>query len=313
MNTPVALIIFNRPNVTEKVFTQIAKVRPKKLFVIADGPREENPDDIVKTAQARAIVERLDWDCEVLRNYSDVNLGCGKRPVTGISWVFEHVEEAIILEDDCVPHLTFFRFCTELLEKYRNDDRVMMISGRAGQLVRKQEPYSYGFRRMPSCWGWATWRRAWQHYDIEIDAWPALRNTSWLLNTLGDPRAVNFYRGVFDKAFHASGNIDYWDYQWAFTCWHKNGLVATPNINLVQNIGFGKDATHTRWKNNPAGKLLAEEMTFPLRHPRHPASDPKIDRLLIKNSVPMTEKRSFLHRKLRFLLSKIRNLLKLSN
>jgi hypothetical protein len=309
MNTPVAFIIFNRPEATKKVFGQIAMAKPRKLFVIADGPRTEHPEDIEKTTQARAIVERTDWECEVLRNYSHVNLGCGKRPVTGISWVFKHVEEAIILEDDCVPHPTFFQFCAELLQKYRNDDRVMMISGRSGQLVPKRAPYSYGFRRMFSCWGWATWRRAWQHYDMEIKAWSELRNTSWLQNILGEPHAVDFYQNAFDKAFHASGNIDYWDYQWAFACWLKNGLGVAPNTNLVQNIGFGKDATHTKWQNNPSGRLLAEEMTFPLRHPPHVASDPEIDRLLIKNSFPMTGKRSFLHRKLLFLFSKINKLL----
>ena len=145
MNTPVALIIFNRPDTTKKTFDEIAKARPPKLFVIADGPRADHPEDIKKCAAVREIIERVDWKCEVIKNYSDVNLGCGKRPATGISWIFEHVEEAIILEDDCVPHPTFFRFCEELLEKFRYDERVMQISGSNFQLGHKRTSYSYFF------------------------------------------------------------------------------------------------------------------------------------------------------------------------
>ncbi len=158
IRTPVALIIFNRPDTTERVFAEIAKARPPKLFIIADGPREDRPGEAERCASARAIVDRVDWNCEVQKNYSDVNLGCGARPATGISWVFDQVEEAIILEDDCIAHPTFFRFCDELLEKYRDDERIMHIAGNNFQFGNQRTSFSYFFSHHNICWGWASWR-----------------------------------------------------------------------------------------------------------------------------------------------------------
>nr|MBA3765731.1 glycosyltransferase family 2 protein [Acidobacteriota bacterium] len=175
MNVPVALIIFNRADTTARVLAEIAKARPSKLLVIADGPRADHPDDAEKCLAARAAIDRVNWDCEVLTNYSEVNLGCGARPSSGLDWVFENVAEAIILEDDCLPHPTFFPFCAELLERHRDDERVMMISGDNFQFGRKRTQYSYYFSRYTHTWGWATWRRAWRYFDREIKLWPALR------------------------------------------------------------------------------------------------------------------------------------------
>jgi hypothetical protein len=146
--------------------------------VIADGPG--SGEDLVKCEAARKIINQVSWDCEVLTNYSDVNLGCKKRISSGLDWVFKQCDEAIILEDDTLPHSTFFRFCSELLERYRDDQRVMMICGQNLQFGRKVNPYSYYFSRCPHIWGWATWRRAWNHFDLKMKSWPALRNTSWL-------------------------------------------------------------------------------------------------------------------------------------
>lgn len=168
MSTPIALIIFNRPDLTIRVFSKIARAKPKTLFVIADGPRSDHPGDIKKCAEARSIIESVDWDCTVHKNYSDINLGCGRRLASGISWVFEKVEEAIILEDDCLPHPTFFRFCKELLERYRDDERIMQINGQNFQHKSMRTSYSYLFSYSNNCWGWATWRRAWQHFDMEM-------------------------------------------------------------------------------------------------------------------------------------------------
>ena len=183
---PVAFLIFNRPELTRKVFASIAQARPSKLLVVADGPREDVSDDEENCSEARATIDRIDWDCEVLTNYSSVNMGCRARISTGLEWVFKNVEEAIILEDDCIPHPTFFRFCKELLARYRDDQRVMMISGNNFQMGRKWTPCSYYFSRFFHCWGWATWRRAWKHYDIDMGLWPALEDGSWLLHVLGD-------------------------------------------------------------------------------------------------------------------------------
>ncbi len=265
METPIALIIFNRPATTRRVFNEIARAQPQKLLVIADGPREGHPTDAEKCAAARAVIDGVDWDCEVLTNYSEQNLGCKIRPATGISWVFENVEEAIIFEDDCLPHPTFFRYCSELLERYRDDERVMMISGDNFQGGRTRTPYSYYFSRYVHSWGWGSWRRAWQHFDVEIKLWPVLRETLWLEDILGDDAAVAYWRSLFDSV--ANGSISKaWDYQWLFACWAQSGLAITPEVNLVSNIGFGEDATHTVASTGVIN-LPVEEMDFPLRHP----------------------------------------------
>jgi len=275
VNTPVTLIIFNRPDHTEKVFAEIAKARPSKLFVIADGPRPDHPVDVERCAAARGIIDRVDWDCEVFKNYSDINLGCGVRPATGISWVFEKVDKSIILEDDIFPHSTFFRFCEELLGRYQDDERVMMIAGMKTRLGEKGmlfSQYSYGFSRAINQVGWATWRRAWQHYDFEINMWPKLRDSSWILGITGNPISVEFYKKLFDQTANSKGVLDYWDYQWLFTCWAQNGLCIVPNTNLTINIGFDERATHS--KVSPQGMPSSlEEMHFPLSHPPYVLRD----------------------------------------
>jgi len=296
INTPVALIIFNRPDTTQRVFAEIARVKPRKLFVVADGPRSDHPNDVEKCAISRAIIERVDWDCKVVKGYSDINMGCGWRAASGISWVLEQVEEAIILEDDCVPHPTFFRFCEELLEKYRDDERVMVISGR-NHLGQRQTPYSYFFGRLLGCWGWATWRRAWKHYDIQMKLWPELRNTRWLRNILADPRAAQKWRNIFDRT-HA-GKIDTWDFQWVFACWAQNGFGITANINLVRNIGFGKDATSTRSLNDERANVPSAAINFPLQHPPHMVWDKEADDLRFEQSLRAEQPQTSLYRRLR--------------
>src|SRR4028118_433764 len=184
MKTPVVLIIFNRPAQTEKVFEVIRQAKPPKLLVIADGSRAERPGEAEKCAAARAVIDRVDWDCEVFKNYSDVNLGCDPRISSGLNWVFETVEEAIILEDDCVPHPTFFRYCEELLERYRHDARVMNISGQNVLFGRHRTEYSYYFSRYTLCWGWASWRRAWQYFDVDVKLWPEIRDQNLIKNVL---------------------------------------------------------------------------------------------------------------------------------
>lgn len=269
MKTPVVLIIFNRPDHTETVLSHIAGVKPPTLLVIADGPRPNHPQDIQNCKAARAVIDRVDWKCEVVKNYSDVNLGSGVRPATGISWAFDQVETAIILEDDIVPHPTFFRYCEELLERFHDDQRVMVISGMKSQFGEQgtlYNAYSYGFRRALSCWGWATWRRAWRHYDYRIPLWPKLRESNWLLDITRNPTAVEYYKRKFDQAFHENDKITFWDYQWLFTCWTQNGHAIIPNVNLTRNIGVGDQSTHT--KSLPASATAAlEEMGFPLKHP----------------------------------------------
>jgi hypothetical protein len=257
LTTPVAFIIFNRPDVTERVFQAIRQAQPQKLLVIADGPRADRPGEAEKCAAARAVIDRVDWDCEVLTNYSEVNLGCKLRVSSGIDWVFSEVEEAIILEDDCLPAPSFFSFCQVLLEKYRHDERVMMISGNNFQPPDKQIQESYYFSKYIHVWGWATWRRAWQHYDVEMSSWRALRDERFLDSMCNDPIEKEYWIKIFDDV--ANGDIDTWDYQWNYTCWQQSSMNIMPSINLISNIGFRSDATHTMgdsaWAHMPVGEI----------------------------------------------------------
>ena len=264
MKKPVAFFVFNRPDTTQRVFNSIREARPQILLLIADGPRDSHPADAGRCAAVRAVVDRVDWPCQVVKNYSDTNLGCRRRLSSGLDWVFTTVEEAIILEDDCLPHPTFFRFCEELLDRYRGDERVMMISGDNFQFGRNHTGHSYYFSRYTHIWGWATWRRAWRCYDVDMKQWLAIRTSTWLRDLLGDPSAIRSWNKIFDEV--TAGKIDTWDYQWTFACWLHNGLAALPNVNLVSNIGFHEGATHTA-KNGLYGAMKVEPMLFPLVHP----------------------------------------------
>ena len=265
MKTPVALIIFNRPTSTQKVFDAIRRVQPPRLFVIADGARSDRPDEANRCAATRQIIEQVDWDCEVLKNYADHNMGCGERVSTGISWVFKQVEEAIFLEDDCLPHPMFFEFCEQLLEKYRYDQRVMMVSGTNVLQEWKSNLQSYHFSHYTTIWGWASWRRAWQHYDFKMKSWASAEAQQRVRDVLGHEGLYLSRKKAYDAAY--SGKIDTWDLQWAFTRLLNSGLSAVPAVNLVSNIGFDADATHTTSADDPRSRLQTFPLRFPLTHP----------------------------------------------
>jgi hypothetical protein len=263
---------------TARVLEAVARAKPHKLLVFADGPRPDRPDDVVACAATRAVIDGVNWNCEVVKNYSEVNLGCGRGPATGISWVFQQVEEAIILEDDCVPHPSFFQFCEELLERYRDDARVMHVAG----CTYRREPWpiseSYYFSRFNGAWGWATWRRAWQHFDLSVPRWSSLRNTSFLSDILEDKAAVRYWAEEFQQAYDHPGDVSYWDHQWTFACWANSGLTVAPKHNLVSNVGCGPGATHTLDENDPAGNLPLDGTKFPLVHPSAVIPNRDLDR-----------------------------------
>ena len=248
---PVAFFIFNRPALTARVFERIRAARPGKLLVVADGPRPTRPDDAQLCATTRKIVESPDWPCELITNFADENLGCRRRLSSGLNWVFEQCPEAIILEDDCVPCRSFFSFCSSMLSRYRDDARIMHVSGdNFGKGVRWGAG-SYYFSRYSFSWGWASWRRAWRYYDVNVSCWPAARKEGWLASILDDPLEVEYWTGTFDKLHR--GEIDTWDYQWLFTCWCQSGLSILPNANLVTNIGAGPDALHFKEGHSTIG------------------------------------------------------------
>ncbi|MBW4627284.1 MAG: glycosyltransferase family 2 protein [Brasilonema octagenarum HA4186-MV1] len=288
MQTPVAFIIFKRPHTTEKVFEAIRQAKPPKLFVIADAARPERPGEAEKCEATRAIIERVDWNCEVIKNYSDTNLGCGKRVSSGIDWVFSNVEEAIILEDDCVPHPTFFPFCEELLEKYRYDYRVASISGSNYQFGHRRTNDSYYFSIYNHCWGWASWRRAWQHFDIDMKLWPQIQAEGYLNDILRDYKAVKYWSNLFQSVFeNPSDGI--WDFQWTFACWIQSSLGIIPKTNLISNIGFGLESTHfTSKKVSPYINMPIEAMQFPLKHPPFMVSNVNADNFTQKTLFKQT-------------------------
>src|SRR5271165_5147387 len=233
LSTPVALLIFNRPELTRQVFDAIAQARPPKLFVVADGPRPERATDAEKCGAARAIVERIDWPCEVVKNYSEVNLGCGRRVSSGLDWLFSQVEEAIILEDDCLPALSFFPFCQALLERYRDDQRVFMIGGNNFQFGRLRTRYSYYFSRYPEIWGWASWKRAWKHFDPAMSSWPEFKADGYIKAVFENPREQEYWSEILEQCYQ--GKINSWAYIWCYTCWSQSALTILPDVNLVSN------------------------------------------------------------------------------
>jgi hypothetical protein len=279
LDTPVAMIVFRRPGHTERVLSAIRRAQPRKLLVIADGPSPQRPGEADQCAAARAAVDRLvDWDCQLLKNYSDTNLGVEQRFHTGFNWVFEQCESAIVLEDDELPHDSFFGFCHELLQHYRDDRRVMAINGTNYQFGEYAAPQSYYFSRYFHCWGFATWRRAWELYDVKIRRWQELRRTPWLTDICaGNATEAAYHAGVFDRL--AAGEIQTWDYQVTFALWANSGLAVTPNVNLVSNIGFGPEALHHKGAGSPFADMPTFDLPRPLIHPPAVLRDLAADRL----------------------------------
>ena len=272
---PVVLIIFNRPILTQQVVDAILRMQPRQLFVVADGPRPDSPEDTAACNATRAVVDNTNWECQVIKNYSSQNLGCKQRVYTGLNWVFEQVDSAVILEDDCLPDPSFLRFCSELLLKYEKDERILTISGNNFQFGRQRTCDSYYFSRYPHCWGWATWRRSWQHCNIEMTTWPSIRDQSWLYQYLGDKPAARYWKHKFQQCY--KGEINTWDYPWLLSYWLQNGLSILPNINLVSNIGFGAEGTHHRNSKTIFANMPTASINFPLQHPpfveRHSEAD----------------------------------------
>ena len=261
--TPIAFLIFRRPDLTARVFEAIRQAQPHKLFIVADGARNES--EAILCQQARAVTEVIDWDCEVFRNYADENLGCRKRVSSGLDWVFSKVEEAIILEDDCLPHPSFFRYCQELLDYYREDERIWCISGDNFQDGQWRGDGSYYFSNYNHGWGWATWRRAWQKYDHNLSNWEKFRDGQCLKNVLSNELEVIYWHSIFEEMFMKRDQKNIWDYLWTLSVWQNSGLTILPNVNLISNIGFRYDGTHTLGESKLAN--LPVQDIGEIRHP----------------------------------------------
>jgi len=274
-DTPVAFFVFNRPEKTRRVFEWIAAAEPPDLYLVADGPRPDEPDDPDLCKRTREVVADPGWDCRIHRNYADENLGVFERIWTGIEWVFENEREAIILEDDCLPHPHFFPFCEQMLERYRGDERVMDVSGSNPLGTWKDDRQDYHFSYTGMLWGWATWRDAWAEYDPEMSLWADPEARERVRDVIADEDIWRYARRVYDRTYSQKGT---WDYQWGFARHVNSGLSVVPSRNLVSNIGYGGDSTHTDDEDSPKASVGTLGHSFPVTERETVAVDRAYDR-----------------------------------
>ncbi len=282
---PILFLIFNRPETTQSVFDVIKKIEPQHLFIAGDGPRNE--EEVEKVQTARNIIKLINWQCKVKTLFRNTNLGCKIAVSSAIDWFFENNELGIILEDDCLPHIDFFTYSRELLFKYKDEPKVMHISGYNG-LDKVLIKESYYFSKFGTIWGWATWRRAWKNYDVEMKSWKETKESKSYKNFC-DSKIEELWRiDLFDRV--AKGLIDTWDYQWSFAKLLNNGLSIIPANNLITNIGFNQSATHTGYKNPISNVKVEKGVSFPLVHPEKIERNKQLDRkffygFVVKNKI----------------------------
>lgn len=257
-NTPILFIIYNRPDLTTKVFNQIRMIKPKKLFVAADGPKQKK-GDAEKCQAARNILNQIDWQCEIKTLFSSSNLGCKVGESKPMNWFFDNVSEGIIIEDDTLPNTSFFYFCENLLNYYRNEKRVSMISGNNFQFGIKRGASSYYFSKITHTWGWASWKRAWRSYDVQIKTFPNFKKENKIGEIFEHEGLQKYFLQNLERVYH--NKADTWDYQWTYATWLQNGLCVIPNVNLIKNLGFRNDATHTKTYNEKLSNMDAEEIS----------------------------------------------------
>ena len=252
--TPILFIIFNRLDTTNTVFEEIRKIKPKQLFIAADGPRENIIDEIHICELTRNIViENIDWECEVKTLFRNENLGCGKAVSGAISWFFENVEEGIILEDDCLPHESFFLYCETMLNRYRLVENIGIITGNNFQNGIQRGDGSYYYSKYSHIWGWATWKSTWALYDFEMKEWQNFKSNLLLSSCNNNMIEFNYWKEIFEMVYLRK--INTWDYQLLFSMWFNNLITICPNVNLISNIGFGESATHTTDRNSKLSNL----------------------------------------------------------
>jgi hypothetical protein len=274
MNTPILFLIFNREDTTRQVFEAIKKQKPKYLYVAADGARKDKPNEAEKCQKVRDIVlKNIEWDCELKTLFRDENLGCKIAVSSALTWFFDNVQQGIILEDDCLPDLSFFPYCEELLERYKDDSRIGCINGTVHHSSKVNMTTSYDFCRSAHIWGWASWRRVWKNYDVNFDFWnkyPKKRNDLFL----NLKEKIYFSSWIPDIL---NGKINTWDMQFDFLLRTQDQLSLSPSVNMVTNLGIGHtNSTNTTDKNKKAVSNL-RAMSFPLRHPDYVMSNQSID------------------------------------
>ena len=272
----VLLIVFNRPEVARGLLECMRACRPAQLFIAADGPRPQHETDAQRCEETRRVFDGVDWPCEVKTLHQDANLGLKAGVIAAIDWFFEHVDRGIILEDDCHPVPEFLDFAGEILERYADEPEVMHVSGCNMRPDQTFSPESYFFAEVGHIWGWATWRRAWALYDVDMRAWPAIRHTC----SLTSPPLRRALGRKFASAY--AGRKASWSRIWYYTVMRHRGLAVIPAVNFVRNVGFGEDATHTNSdRSHPLRVEPQGELTFPLTHPTDRAPNKAYERHLL--------------------------------
>ena len=264
-STPVLLMTFNRPEKTKNVLLQIREAKPAKLYISSDGPRVDVPSDAALVRRVRELIQLIDWDCDVKTLFRDSNRGGPLACSEAISWFFSQESEGIILEDDTLPNPSFFEFCSQLLHRYRNDPSIWVISGNSFTSGRAWGDGSYYLTKYPLLWGWATWRRAWSRFDLELEFCPTMRvSRNWKLLHQNYAERLYWSR-IFNHAYRKESV--HWDYSWMATIWFYGGLSITPNFNLVSNIGFGEGASNCLDADSELSNCPSYEFSS-LDHPR---------------------------------------------
>lgn len=277
------MILFNRPHLAARVLEKVRQARPARLYLAVDGPRDpaRHPDDAELTEGCRALAGQVDWPCEVFTRFSEVNQGCGRGPSNAISWFFSREEAGIILEDDCVPGPTFFRFCAEMLERHAGNPAVMHVNGNnfaPPQARRIYEGHSYGFTRYAQAWGWASWARAWRAFDYQVAGIRGENPAVFRAAGIDRLRQQAHHRRVISVL--GRHRHDVWDYQWQYAVMKRRGLCISPAVNQITNVGTGEDATHTGSQVNTAA---SGTLAFPLVHPPSIAESASINRVYATN------------------------------
>lgn len=274
MKSPVLFIIFKREDTTGRVFERIREVRPPKLYIAADGPRPDRPGEAERCEATRKIVENVDWPCEVHRLFQDKNLGCGKGVSTALSWFFSNEPEGIVIEDDILPHPDFFTYCDEMLERFRDDERVSLIAGRNNFFKGIDHEYTYYMSRFMMIWGWASWRRVWEKYEFDVAKLDRQKFDRCLEDRM-PPQSWKKFRSIYDMM--AAHGCDTWDYQLFISFIMNRTNVVLPYVNMVENIGIGSaDAAHTVEEDAVVSGHKAHS-PYPIVHPEGWHEDPKAD------------------------------------
>lgn len=274
-DTPVLLVVWRRPDLTELLIESLRPVAPTQLYIACDGFNQAKPEQFANIQKTREMIRAaIDWPCERHGLFADKNYGCRDGEIRAFNWFFEHVSEGIILEDDTIPHPDFFPYCQELLDRYRDDPRVWCISGDNAARITLRGPWSYGFIRTPLTWGWATWKRTWHQYDVTMSTWRRIRNSEIVSLVFPDPYERELMRRIYN------GLVDYgvpdtWDYQFGCDCILSGGLCVIPRNNLIRNVGFGVDATNT-FGASPRSNAETYPI-LPLDHPPIPFLDQEAD------------------------------------